>query len=183
LDARQLLAQQIAQEREAADRGAAAGLDRTLSLRQAQLGAASSAAQAQAQMDSARAQRQSDLFGGIIGAGAKLGAAYLAGSDERLKKDVKSGDKAAASFVEALSKSVKPKSFKYKDPEVQGEGERLGVMAQDLEKVPGGKQMVKKGADGMRYLDPASGFGAVLAAQAHLAERLKALESKSKKKG
>jgi hypothetical protein len=44
-------------------------------------------------------------------------------------------------------------SFLYKDPERHGEGRRVGVMAQDLEKTPAGRQAVFRSPDGMRAVD------------------------------
>jgi len=85
-------------------------------------------------------------------------------------------------FLDAL----KPHSFEYKDKfkknPMGGEGRFLGVMAQDLEKAgPVGKSMVEDTPMG-KLVNYGKGFGAVLAAQAHLNQRLKALESKKKKR-
>ena len=85
-------------------------------------------------------------------------------------------------FLDAL----KPNSFEYKDEfkknPMGGEGRFLGVMAQDLEKAgPVGKSMVEDTPMG-KLVNYGKGFGAVLAAQAHLNQRLKALESKKKKR-
>ena len=85
-------------------------------------------------------------------------------------------------FLDAL----KPNSFEYKDKfkkdPLAGEGRFLGVMAQDLEKAgPVGKSMVEDTPMG-KLVNYGKGFGAVLAAQAHLNQRLKALESKKKKR-
>ena len=85
-------------------------------------------------------------------------------------------------FLDAL----KPNSFEYKDKfkknSLAGEGRFLGVMAQDLEKAgPVGKSMVEDTPMG-KLVNYGKGFGAVLAAQAHLNQRLKALESKKKKR-
>ena len=85
-------------------------------------------------------------------------------------------------FLDAL----KPNSYEYKDKfkknSLAGEGRFLGVMAQDLEKAgPVGKSMVEDTPMG-KLVNYGKGFGAVLAAQAHLNQRLKALESKKKKR-
>ena len=85
-------------------------------------------------------------------------------------------------FLDAL----KPHSFEYKDKfkknPMGGEGRFLGVMAQELEKAgPVGKSMVQDTPMG-KLVNYGKGFGAVLAAQAHLNQRLKALESKKKKR-
>jgi hypothetical protein len=44
-------------------------------------------------------------------------------------------------------------SFRYKDPERHGEGQRLGVMAQDLERTPTGSRAVSRAPDGTRMVD------------------------------
>lgn len=73
----------------------------------------------------------SDKYGGAIMAGL---AAF---SDRRLKTDVRDGTGAAASALKGLSAH----SFKYKD-EALGRGQRVGVMAQDLEKAGLGHAVV-----------------------------------------
>lgn len=60
---------------------------------------------------------------------AALSAAATAASDRRLKIDIKDGDRDANRATAKLS----PFKFAYKDTR-HGEGEQLGVMAQDLEK-------------------------------------------------
>lgn len=113
---------------------------------------------------------QTALLGGLIGAAGAGGAAMA--SDERLKKDVGDGDQDAYAFLDAL----KAHKFNYKNPDGPGaqHGEQLGVMAQDIEQGPG-RNMVQDTPDG-KMLDPAKGFGSVLAAQANLHERLKKIE-------
>jgi hypothetical protein len=44
-------------------------------------------------------------------------------------------------------------AFRYKDPERHGEGQRVGVMAQDLEKTPAGAAAVMRTPDGTRAVD------------------------------
>jgi hypothetical protein len=63
----------------------------------------------------------------VINAG--VGAASLAASDRRLKKDIGDGSKDVSKAIEGL----KAYSYKYKD-EKHGKGKRVGIMAQDLEK-------------------------------------------------
>lgn len=113
---------------------------------------------------------QTALLGGLIGAAGAGGAAMA--SDERLKKDIGDGDQDAYAFLDAL----KAHKFNYKNPDGPGaqHGEQLGVMAQDIEQGPG-RNMVQDTPDG-KMLDPAKGFGSVLAAQANLHERLKKIE-------
>lgn len=104
----------------------------------------------------------------------------LSASDKRVKKDIKDGKKPVNAFLEALS----AKEFKYKHPLPDGgpvtapAGKNIGIMAQDLEKSDVGKQMVDQLPDGTKTVNPTKGFGAVLAAQADLHQRMKKLEKR-----
>lgn len=128
-------------------------------------------------------EQQGGMLGGLLGAGAQLGAAYLTGgasaalSDEREKKNVKSGSKSVSEFLDKLSS----KNYEYKDTSKPGTapGNRVGVMAQDLEKSDMGKTLVKDTPQG-KMVDTQQGFGAILAAQSELNERLKKLEGKKR---
>lgn len=109
----------------------------------------------------------------------KLGAAL---SDEDKKKQVKKNDEKfnSKSFLDALQSYT----YEYKDKEknnpLAGEGKRLSVMAQDLEKAgPVGRSMVLDTPQG-KVVDYGRGFGAILAAQAELNKRLKEVEKKKK---
>jgi len=70
-------------------------------------------------------------------------------SDEREKYSVSDED-----AKEAIDKTP-GYSFRYKDPEAMGadEGLQFGIMAQDLEKTPAGRSVVKKQPDGTRMVD------------------------------
>lgn len=98
-------------------------------------------------------------------------------SDKNKKKSKKTDPK---SFLDALTAY----SYEYKDDAKKsplgGKGKFLGVMAQDLEKTPVGKQMVQDTPQG-KVVDYGKGFGAILAAQAHLNERLSQMEKKKKR--
>lgn len=105
---------------------------------------------------------------------------------------VAKGPEAAAKFVaDEEEKQFNPKSFldalqaysyKYKDPK-HGQGQQLSVMAQDLEKAgPVGRSMVQQTPEG-KMVNYAKGFAGILAAQAHLNERLKDIEARYGKKG
>lgn len=78
-------------------------------------------------------------------------------------------------------------SYEYKDsqknnPEA-GEGRFLSPMAQDVEKAgPVGKSMVTNDEQGNKIIDYGKGFGAILASQAHLNERLSQIEKMYGKK-
>lgn len=122
-------------------------------------------------------QAGKDLDGAISsGISGAAGTAFLKAvrktmSDETKKENKKDGSKAADSFLEALHSYT----YKYKNPEKHGEGTQLGVMAQDLEKTPVGKQMVIDTPEG-KMVDYGKGYGAVLAAMSNLHERLKKIE-------
>ena len=142
------------------------------------LGAGTGAAQALASKNAADAQAQNGFMGNIMSTAGTLGAAYMM-SDENVKKNVKKadGDASPKSFLDALTAY----NYKYKDSK-NGKGEQLSVMAQDLEKAgPVGKAMVQETPQG-KMVDYGKGFGAILAAQADLNERLKDIESKYGKK-
>jgi hypothetical protein len=99
-------------------------------------------------------------------------------SDKKQKSDVQADaeDFNPKSFLDAL----KAYSYEYKNPNIPGagEGRHLSVMAQDLEKAgPVGRSMVNDTSNG-KVVDYGKGFGAILAAQAHLNERLQQIESK-----
>ena len=109
----------------------------------------------------------------VVGAG--LGAAamyYGAKSDERVKTSVMPGQ----SDAEALMDSLSAKSFRYRDPGPGEQGQRLGIMAQDLEKTDAGRSLVSKDAAGVRRVDVPGAAMASLAAVADVHERLRRLE-------
>lgn len=118
---------------------------------------------------------------------AAAGASGLAQvSDEKLKTDKKaegSQDFNPKSFLDKLQAY----SYEYKKGakgmEGAGEGRHLSVMAQDLEKAgPVGKSMVEQDENGNKVVDYGKGFGAILASQAHLNERLSQIEKMYSKK-
>lgn len=123
----------------------------------------------------ANKELQGKMWGSVLSTAGQVGAA--AASDKNGKKDIKSGSKDVKSFLDALS----AKSYEYKDTSKPGtaEGPRVGIMAQDLEKSKMGKTLVKDTPNG-KMVDTVQGYGAILAAQAELNQRLKALEGKKK---
>lgn len=111
-------------------------------------------------------------------------ASQMAGeiSDKNNKQNIDSDDYSPQSFLDALQAY----SYEYKDDfkkqDAGGEGRFLSVMAQDLEKAgPVGKSMVEDTPEG-KVVNYGKGFGAMLANQAHLNQRLNNLESKKNKK-
>jgi hypothetical protein len=97
------------------------------------------------------------------GAGAAMYAAPAMASDENLKKDVKP---VADVDIDAFLTSLNPKEFKYKDSK-HGAGDRVGVMAQDVEKSPMGAKLVVNTGEG-KHLDVNNVIGALLESVAHL---------------
>lgn len=93
-------------------------------------------------------------------------------SDERLKENVSDGGPALRSALDSLD----PKSFRYKDQGL-GEGQRLGIMAQDMERTPYGKAIVEEGQDG-KVIEAGGGLNMALAAIADLHKRMKKFEGK-----
>lgn len=112
----------------------------------------------------------SDLFGGIMNAAGSA----MALSDEKAKKNVKSGEGA----VKELLNSAEPKEYDYKD-KANGKGKHVSPMAQDLEKSAIGKSMVMDTPQG-KVVDYGKGFGAILAAQSMLNKRLDSIENSMK---
>jgi len=155
-----------------------------------------------AEATQASKNRRNAIIGGIISGGSKAAAAGIGGSDEKMKKNVKKASK--SDIAKALSEADTPKSqsskkpdpkkfleslkaysYDYKDPDAEGarKGKMLSVMAQDLEKgSDAGKEMVSTNEEGNKMVDYAKGYGAILAAQAHLNERLNSLEKKKSSK-
>lgn len=98
-------------------------------------------------------------FDRALSAGTTLGAAGIAASDERIKKDIKGVDDDAAS---RLAKALEFKEFKYKDD--PNETNHVGVMAQDLEKDPLGRKLVHENDEGVKHVDYAGLTQLLLAA-------------------
>lgn len=97
-------------------------------------------------------------------------------SDEKMKKDISSSDDSMKGFLGAL----KAHKYEYKNPDEPGAapGTHYSVMAQELEKAgPVGKSMVTE-VNGKKMVDYGRGFGAILAAQAAMHERMEKLEKK-----
>lgn len=108
-----------------------------------------------------------EKYGPAIAAGANLL------SDRTLKTDIADGDDKARGLLEGL----KAYSYKYK-PSVSkqaGEGEQLGVMAQDLEATPGLKHTVIN-TPGGKMVNGSKLAAALAATLPGLNKRLKALE-------
>ena len=116
--------------------------------------------------------------GGPAGIAAGAGAGYQVGagaggaiSDERLKTNInpREGMAGAYQFLDALD------GARYDLPAAREQGS-YGVMAQSAERTPMGRTFVEQTPQGVRTLNPAKGFNALLLAQKSLHERLKRLE-------
>lgn len=99
----------------------------------------------------------------------------------KVKIEIGKSKKPVKDFIEAL----KAYTYEYKEPGKHGEGEHLGVMAQDLEKAgPIGKSMVEDTEEG-KQVNFAKALGAMLAIQSMHNEDIedlkKALDSKKRK--
>jgi hypothetical protein len=94
------------------------------------------------------------------------------GSDENIKKDVALAPDQIDQFLNDLTGY----KFNYKDPERYGEGERIGVMAQDVEKSPVGEKMVENDERGAKNIDGGKALSAILASLGRLNEKVNTIE-------
>jgi len=118
------------------------------------------AVQAAAQADAAKAQAKASKQGGLMGMFGSLGAGMM--SDERKKEDKAH---VADSDVEEFYTALQPKSYKYKDPHEAGAsgGEKVGMMAQDVQETKLGDKLFNQRADGISVYDPQVLDGILLA--------------------
>lgn len=122
-------------------------------------------------------QNTKAMYGAGIGAVGQGVAAFATKSDRNAKTDIRSGEETVRAFLDAMTVN----DYKYKDPK-DGVGRFVSPMAQDLLKTEVGKSMVVKMDDGQLGVDYGRGLGTMLAATAHLHDRLEALEKKKGKK-
>lgn len=101
--------------------------------------------------------------------GAWNGVSDWLSSDIKNKKDIKP---TKDSDIDSLMDGISGYKFKYKPNMGKGANDHLGIMAQDLEKVPGGKNMVRNGPNG-KEIDGGQLAGHAMAALANLHKRLK----------
>jgi hypothetical protein len=117
------------------------------------------------------AKYRAQALGGMMNAG---GGAMALMSDENLKTDIKNDSKGIKSFLDA----VDPVSFDYKDSDGKKgrtEGKHLGVIAQQIEKAPGGASMIVEMPEG-KGIDIPSAVGTLLAASADINNRMNSME-------
>ena len=102
------------------------------------------------------------------------GAALAAMSDRREKHDIHDAD------VKEAFEKVEPKTFRYDDPDAAGAapGPRVGLMAQDLQKSPLGKEVVIDGKP--LKLDIGNALGLALDGVAMLTKELEKLKKGKK---
>jgi hypothetical protein len=105
------------------------------------------------------------------------------GSDERMKTNVRQilpGEQARdAGALDRLGQSLTPHTYEYKDP-ANGPGERLGVMAQDVERAgPLGQSLVTE-QQGTKMIDIPAALGTSLGLLGRLSERIAHLEGRRK---
>ena len=103
-----------------------------------------------------------------------LGQSAMLLSDRRRKEAVRPGGRDADVLIRALQ----AKSYRYRD-KADGAGPRLGVMAQDVERAPGGQAAVITTPRG-KAIDVPQFTGMLGAAVGRLGERLAALEQKGR---
>lgn len=137
---------------------------------------AQAAAQRGVQLQSAVANQQNDTTkrGQDMNMISGLGQGAMLMSDENEKKNIEP-KRYAMEEIEQFLKVLKPSTYEYKDQK-NGGGEKMGIMAQDLEKSEIGKTMVDTLPGGEKVVDTNKAIGALLAANADMAKRIKKLE-------
>ena len=100
-----------------------------------------------------------------------LGGVFSALSDRTAKTEISPGEGKLYAFLEKLGSH----SYKYKDPK-HGRGHRISPMAQEIEGSDLGEEFVFTTHEGKKAVDYGKGFGTMLASQAALHKRLRALE-------
>lgn len=174
----QELAQQSGQMRMQERQNALNSMNSYLAAKQ---GVALNNAQTQNQASASQTQATSNFLSSLgqaaaaAASGGSSGGASAA-SDEKLKKNIKPSSGVASEKVEEFLNALDSYNFEYKD-EKHGQGEKTGIMAQDLEKSELGKQMVRDTPEG-KMVDFGQGFAAILAAQAELKDQLDSLKKK-----
>ena len=94
-------------------------------------------------------------------------------SDERRKQNIRDGGAATDQMLDSMS----PKQFSMKPGQPGADREHTGIVAQDLEQSPAGRNVVEQRSDGTRVLNRDRAVEAALAANARLNQRLRSLEA------
>jgi hypothetical protein len=100
-----------------------------------------------------------------------MAALAYAKSDENSKKNIELAPDQIDQFLNDLTGY----KFSYKDPQ-DGSGERIGVMAQDVEQSPVGNKMVVEDQEGMKNIDGGKALNAILASLGRLNEKVNNIE-------
>lgn len=110
-------------------------------------------------MGDRKKKEAAETFGAVVKGGTALGGAAIMASDERVKKDIK---KVSPEAIEEFFSAFDPKSYRYKSKE-HGEGDKVGLMVQDIEDTELGQKMVRE-QDGVKAIDKQTLEGVMLAA-------------------
>lgn len=103
--------------------------------------------------------RMGDFIQGAMQAGAKAAGGGAVASDERVKENISEVSK---DEIKELKETIKAVKFNYKDS-TYGDGDFVGVMAQDLEKSKLGKTLVFEDKDGVKKIDTNKAISLLLA--------------------
>lgn len=133
----------------------------------AQRGIALNSAMANQQSDNQKRSTDMNMLAGIGQSAAMI-------SDENAKTNIEP-KKYAMDEIESFLKVLKPSTYEYKDSK-HGTGEKMGVMAQDLEKSKIGKTMVDTAPDGTKMVDTNKAIGAILAVMGDMSKQIKKME-------
>ena len=122
----------------------------------------------QAQISNREGQQQAT--NAIMGASTGIIGGIVKGgdSDRRVKHDVRP---ASREQMSALMEHLMPKEFKYNEEGDNGPT-RLGIVAQDVERDPLGRNIITRDEDGIRSIDEGPALNLVLAAIGDLYSRL-----------
>lgn len=131
-------------------------------------GARKGLADAHAAKGAADAQGMNSLM--QLGGTLAMGAMFA--SDERLKHKVRY----AGDSIDETLESMSPFLWEYKNPAF-GEGEYVGVMAQDLQKSPVGKQMIEETPQGL-MVNANKMLSFLMGTVVHQQRKIKQLEAK-----
>jgi len=148
-------------------------MEKAGAISQARTGVAQNFSNQAAAASNAAAQKTAAKYGL---AGSAIGATGSAVSDVNVKEDIKP---IKSEELSELLDKVQGYKYNYKDDKY-GEGEHSGVMAQDLEQSKLGKKFVQEDEEGVKRIDYNQMAGTILASQAELNDRLKALEEGQK---
>jgi len=162
------------------------------------LGAAQTQAGIGSQQQQAAADKAANTWG-TIGAAAQVGTQLATMSDERVKENVEvigedkpteeelSAERAEQLLsginIDEIAKKIRPVKYNYKQ-DVPGAtpGDKIGVMAQDLEKTPLAS-MVNERPDGVKTINTGELSGANLNLIIQLAKKVSELENQLKANG